>query len=174
MAGEHAPAAGQPGAGRNIPHWGDGAVRPGTSGRVGPVFNPATGQQTAQVDLADTGEVDSAVRSATEAARGWREASLSRRSAVLFAFRELLHERTNELADIITSEHGKVTSDARGEVARGLENAEFATGIPQLLKGSFSEQASAGVDVYSIRQPVGVVAGITPFNFPAMVPLWMS
>ena len=92
---------------------------------------------------------------------------------MLFAFRELLHARTDELAEVITSEHGKVLADARGEVARGLENAEFATGIPHLLKGSYSEQASAGVDVYSIRQPLGVVAGITPFNFPAMVPLWM-
>jgi malonate-semialdehyde dehydrogenase (acetylating)/methylmalonate-semialdehyde dehydrogenase len=158
---------------RTIPHWIDGAVRPGTSGRVGPVFNPATGEQTAQVHLADTAEVDLAVASATRAAAGWREASLSRRAAVLFAFRELLHERTDALAEIITAEHGKVLSDARGEVARGLENAEFATGVPHLLKGSFSEQASTGVDVYSIRQPLGVVAGITPFNFPAMVPLWM-
>jgi malonate-semialdehyde dehydrogenase (acetylating)/methylmalonate-semialdehyde dehydrogenase len=156
-----------------ISHWIDGAVRLGTSGRVGPVFNPATGEQTAEVDFADASEVDLAVSSATGAARGWREASLSRRSAVLFAFRELLHERVDELAHLVTSEHGKVVNDARGEVARGLENAEFATGIPHLLKGSYSEQAAAGVDVYSIRQPVGVVAGITPFNFPAMVPLWM-
>ncbi len=157
-----------------ISHWINGTVRPGTSGRVGPVFNPATGEQTGEVDLADVSEVETTVASATEAARGWRESSLSRRAAVLFAFRELLHERADELAAIITSEHGKVISDARGEVARGLENAEFATGIPQLLKGSYSEQASTGIDVYSIRQPVGVVAGITPFNFPAMVPLWMG
>jgi malonate-semialdehyde dehydrogenase (acetylating)/methylmalonate-semialdehyde dehydrogenase len=156
-----------------ISHWVAGAVQPGTSGRVGPVFNPATGEQTAEVDLADAAEIDAVVASATEAARGWRESSLSRRAAVLFAFRELLHERADELAEIITSEHGKVLSDARGEVARGLENAEFATGIPHLLKGGYSEQASAGVDVYSIRQPVGVVAGVTPFNFPVMVPLWM-
>ncbi len=156
-----------------ISHWIDGATRPGTSGRVGPVYNPATGDQTAEVDLADAAEVGLAVTSATEAARGWRESSLSRRSAVLFAFRELLHARADELADIVTSEHGKVTADARGEVARGLENAEFAAGIPHLLKGSYSEQAATGVDVYSIRQPIGVVAGITPFNFPAMVPLWM-
>jgi malonate-semialdehyde dehydrogenase (acetylating)/methylmalonate-semialdehyde dehydrogenase len=107
------------------------------------------------------------------ASREWRASSLSKRAAVLFAFRELLHERTDELAAIITAEHGKVLSDAAGEIARGLENVEFATGVPQLLKGGFSEQASAGVDVYSIRQPLGVVAGITPFNFPAMVPLWM-
>ena len=107
------------------------------------------------------------------AAKQWRSSSLSRRSAVLFAFRELLHTRTDELAAIITAEHGKVLSDAAGEIARGLENVEFAAGVPQLLKGGFSEQAATGVDVYSIRQPLGVVAGITPFNFPAMVPLWM-
>jgi malonate-semialdehyde dehydrogenase (acetylating) / methylmalonate-semialdehyde dehydrogenase len=156
-----------------IPHWVDGAVRPGTSGRTGPVFNPATGEQTGEVDLASAEEVDRAVASAKQAAAPWRDASLSRRAAVLFAFRELLHEHASELAEIVTSEHGKVPGDARGEVARGLENAEFATGIPNLLKGAYSEQAATGVDVYSIRQPLGVVAGITPFNFPAMVPLWM-
>ncbi len=156
-----------------ISHWIDGAVTPGTSGRVGPVFNPATGEQTGEVDLASSAEVDRAVASAAAAAEKWRESSLSRRAAVLFAFRELLHQRSGDLAAIVTSEHGKVLSDAKGEVARGLENAEFATGIPNLLKGSYSEQASTGVDVYSIRQPIGVVAGITPFNFPAMVPLWM-
>ena len=156
-----------------IAHWIGGTEHAGASGRVGPVFNPATGEQTAEVDLASTAEVAHAVAVAKEAAAGWRTASLSRRSAVLFKFRELLAERSGELAAIITSEHGKVLSDAAGEVARGLENAEFATGIPHLMKGSFSEQAATGVDVYSIRQPLGVVAGITPFNFPAMVPLWM-
>jgi malonate-semialdehyde dehydrogenase (acetylating) / methylmalonate-semialdehyde dehydrogenase len=156
-----------------ISHWINGASVAGTSGRLGPVFNPATGEQTGEVDLASAAEVDTAVRSAAAAAVGWRESSLSRRAAVLFAFRELLHAQAADLAAVVTSEHGKVLSDAKGEVARGLENAEFATGIPHLLKGSFSEQASAGVDVYSIRQPLGVVAGITPFNFPAMVPLWM-
>jgi malonate-semialdehyde dehydrogenase (acetylating)/methylmalonate-semialdehyde dehydrogenase len=160
--------------GKRISHWIDGALRPGASGRVAPVFNPASGQQAGEVDLADAGEVDLAVSSATRAARAWRESSLSRRAAVLFAFRELLHQHADELAEIVTSEHGKVVSDARGEVARGLENAEFAAGVPHLLKGGYSEQAATGVDVYSIRQPVGVVAGITPFNFPAMVPLWMS
>jgi malonate-semialdehyde dehydrogenase (acetylating)/methylmalonate-semialdehyde dehydrogenase len=156
-----------------IAHWIGGAETAGTSGRVGPVHNPATGEQTAEVDLASTAELDHAVAVAKEAAVAWRSASLSRRSAVLFAFRELLHARSGELAAIITREHGKVLSDAAGEIARGLENAEFATGIPQLMKGSYSEQAATGVDVYSIRQPLGVVAGITPFNFPAMVPLWM-
>ena len=156
-----------------IAHWIGGAERAGTSGRVGPVFNPATGEQTGEVDLASAADVAQAVAAAKEAAVGWRSASLSRRSAVLFKFRELLAERAGDLAAVITSEHGKVLSDAAGEVARGLENAEFATGIPHLLKGAYSEQAATGVDVYSIRQPLGVVAGITPFNFPGMVPLWM-
>jgi malonate-semialdehyde dehydrogenase (acetylating)/methylmalonate-semialdehyde dehydrogenase len=158
---------------QRISHWIGGASVAGTSGRVGPVFNPATGEQTGEVDLASATELDIAVTAATAAASKWRECSLSRRSGVLFAFRELLHAKAAELAAVVTSEHGKVLGDAQGEVARGLENAEFATGIPHLLKGSFSEQASAGVDVYSIRQPLGVVAGITPFNFPVMVPLWM-
>ncbi|MEU4242777.1 CoA-acylating methylmalonate-semialdehyde dehydrogenase [Actinoplanes sp. NPDC026619] len=156
-----------------IAHWIGGAEHAGTSGRVGPVFNPATGEQTGEVDLASAAEVSAAVAVAKEAGVAWRSASLSKRSAVLFAFRELLAAKSGELAAVITSEHGKVLSDAAGEVARGLENAEFATGIPHLMKGSYSEQASTGVDVYSIRQPLGVVAGITPFNFPAMVPLWM-
>ncbi|MEU4164018.1 CoA-acylating methylmalonate-semialdehyde dehydrogenase [Actinoplanes sp. NPDC026670] len=157
----------------HIAHWIGGAETAGTSGRVGPVYNPATGEQIATVDLADGKELDAAVKVAKEAARSWREASLSKRSAVLFKFRELLASRTGEIAAIVTREHGKVLADAAGEVARGLENVEFATGIPHLMKGNFSEQAATGVDVYSIRQPLGVVAGITPFNFPAMVPLWM-
>src|SRR4051794_6598444 len=157
----------------HISHWIDGRPTPGTSGRTSPVYNPATGAVTGEVDLASVEELDTAVASASAAAKEWRSASLSHRSAVLFAFRELLHARTPELAAIITSEHGKVLSDAAGEIARGLENVEFAAGVPQLLKGGFSEQAATGVDVYSIRQPLGVVAGITPFNFPAMVPLWM-
>ena len=156
-----------------ITHWIDGRPQDGTSGRSAPVYNPATGQVTAEVDLASAGEVDSAVASASAAAAQWRHASLSKRAAVLFTFRELLHARTPELAAIITAEHGKVLSDAEGEIARGLENVEFAAGVPNLLKGGFSEQAASGVDVFSIRQPLGVVAGITPFNFPAMVPLWM-
>src|SRR5689334_1240787 len=159
--------------GQQIGHWIDGRRTPGTSGRTAPVFNPASGEQTGAVALASAGEVGAAVRSAAAAAVEWRRASLSRRSAVLFAFRELLHRRTPELAEVITAEHGKVLSDAAGEIARGLENVEFAAGVPNLLKGGFSEQAASGVDVYSIRQPLGVVAGITPFNFPVMVPLWM-
>jgi len=159
--------------GQQIGHWIDGRRTPGSSGRTAPVFNPASGEQTGDVALASTGEVGAAVASAVAAARSWRSASLSRRAAVLFAFRELLHAHADELAALVTAEHGKVLADAAGEVARGLENVEFATGVPQLLKGGYSEQAATGVDVYSIRQPLGVVAGITPFNFPAMVPLWM-
>ncbi len=156
-----------------ISHWIDGRVSAGASGRTSPVFDPATGQQTGEVDLAGTDEVAGAVAAAKRAAVEWRRSSLSQRAAVLFKMRELLHERTDELAAIVTAEHGKVLADAAGEVARGLENVEFATGVPHLLKGGFSEQVSGGVDVYSIRQPLGVVAGITPFNFPVMVPLWM-
>jgi malonate-semialdehyde dehydrogenase (acetylating)/methylmalonate-semialdehyde dehydrogenase len=157
-----------------ITHWIDGARVDGTSGRTSPVYNPATGLQTADVDLASADEVAAAVASAKAAAAEWRSSSLSTRAAVVFAFRELLHAHADDLAKIVTSEHGKVLADAHGEVARGLENVEFAAGIPNLLKGGFSEQASTGVDVYSIRQPLGVVAGITPFNFPTMVPLWMA
>jgi malonate-semialdehyde dehydrogenase (acetylating)/methylmalonate-semialdehyde dehydrogenase len=156
-----------------IPHWINGQELPSTSGRTAPVFNPATGEQTAEVGLATLDELNQAVASAVVAGHAWRQASLSRRAAVVFAFRDLLHHRADELAAIITSEHGKVLSDAHGEIARGLENVEFACGVPQLMKGGFSEQAATGVDVYSIRQPLGVVAGITPFNFPTMVPLWM-
>jgi malonate-semialdehyde dehydrogenase (acetylating)/methylmalonate-semialdehyde dehydrogenase len=157
-----------------IAHWLDGALATGTSGRTSQVFNPATGEQTGEVGLASRADVDRAVAGAKAAAKEWRSASLSRRSAVLFAFRELLHAKSGELAAIVTAEHGKVLADAAGEVARALENVEFACGVPQLMKGGFSEQAATGVDVYSIRQPLGVVAGITPFNFPAMVPLWMA
>ena len=156
-----------------ISHWIGGGLQEGTSGRTSPVYNPATGEVSGQVDLASADEVDAAVRSAAAAAAAWRSSSLSARSAVLFALRQLLHDRADELAAVITAEHGKTHTDALGEIARGLENVEFATGVPQLLKGGFSEQAATGVDVYSIRQPLGVVAGITPFNFPAMVPLWM-
>ncbi len=156
-----------------ISHWIDGRPTPGTSGRTSSVFDPATGLQSAEVDLAGADDIKQAVASAVAASKQWRSASLSKRAAVLFAFREQLHQRSEELAAIVTAEHGKVLADAAGEIARGLENVEFATGVPHLMKGGFSEQAGTGVDVYSIRQPLGVVAGITPFNFPAMVPLWM-
>ncbi|HET7683893.1 MAG TPA: CoA-acylating methylmalonate-semialdehyde dehydrogenase [Marmoricola sp.] len=158
---------------KRISHWIDGHVRPGESGPVLPVHNPATGEQTGATDRATVAEVDEAVRSAKAAAADWRTSSLSRRSEVLFAFRQLVHDRADEIAAVVTAEHGKVHADALGEVSRGLENVEFACGVPQLLKGGFSEHAATGVDVYSVRQALGVVAGITPFNFPVMVPLWM-
>jgi len=163
-----APAAVKP-----INHWISGARYSGQSGRSGPVFNPATGEQSGAVDFATAEEVDRAVQAAKAAFPAWRSLSLAKRAEVLFAFRELVHARRKEIASILTAEHGKVLSDAMGEVTRGLEVIEFCCGIPHLLKGGMSEQASTGVDVYSIRQPLGVVAGITPFNFPAMVPMWM-
>jgi len=156
-----------------ISHWIDGKVVESTSGRAGPVYNPATGEQTGSVGLADAEEVDAAVDAALTMAPEWRATSLSKRAEVMFRLRELIDANRKEIAAILSSEHGKVLSDAMGEVARGLENVEYACGIPQLLKGEYSEQAATGVDVYSIRQPLGVVAGITPFNFPAMVPMWM-
>jgi malonate-semialdehyde dehydrogenase (acetylating)/methylmalonate-semialdehyde dehydrogenase len=158
---------------KRISHWIGGHVVEGGSGRSGPVYNPALGQQTGAVDFATPEEVDSAVQAAKEAFESWRAMSLSKRTAIFFQIRELVHERHEEIARILTAEHGKVLSDAMGEVARGLEVIEYCCGIPELLKGGFSEQASTGIDVYSIRQPLGVVAGITPFNFPAMVPMWM-
>ena len=163
-----APAAVKP-----INHWISGAPYAGTSGRSGPVFNPATGQQSGAVDFATVEEVDRAVQAAKAAFPAWRALSIAKRAEILFAIRELVHERREEIAKILTAEHGKVLSDAIGEVTRGLEVIEFCCGIPHLLKGGMTEQASTGVDVYSIRQPLGVVAGITPFNFPAMVPMWM-
>ena len=168
-----APTVGRDGTITRIPHWIDGARVDGTSGRTGPVFNPAAGVQTGAVDLASAEEVDAAVQSANRALPGWRTMSLARRAELFFAIREIFHAHREDLAKLLTAEHGKVLTDAMGEVARGLEVIEFACGIPTLLKGEFSEQASTGIDVYSIRQPVGVVAGITPFNFPAMVPMWM-
>src|ERR671919_2698960 len=156
-----------------VSHWIGGQTIAGESGRSGPVYNPAKGIQTKEVDFASVEEVDRAVQTAKEAATTWRKVSLSKRQDLFFAIRELIHQRKDEIAAILTEEHGKVFSDAQGEVQRGLEVVEFACGIPTLLKGDFSEQASTGIDVYSIRQPLGVVAGITPFNFPAMVPMWM-
>jgi malonate-semialdehyde dehydrogenase (acetylating)/methylmalonate-semialdehyde dehydrogenase len=158
---------------RRIGHWIGGQAVEGGPGRTGPVWDPATGERQAEVALASAEEVNLAVRVAREAFSEWRAMPLSRRSDVLFRFRELLDANRKDLAALVTSEHGKTTTDALGEVARGIENVEFACGAQQLLKGEYSEQASTGVDVYSIRQPLGVVAGITPFNFPVMVPLWM-
>jgi malonate-semialdehyde dehydrogenase (acetylating) / methylmalonate-semialdehyde dehydrogenase len=156
-----------------VPHVIGGKEQFPTSGNFGKIYNPATGLQSAQVGFASVAEVDAAVAVAKAAFPAWRSTSLSRRAEVLFKLRQLVDENRKEIAKLLTAEHGKVLPDALGEVARGLENIEFACGIPNLLKGGFSEQAATGVDVYSIRQPLGVVAGITPFNFPAMVPMWM-
>jgi malonate-semialdehyde dehydrogenase (acetylating)/methylmalonate-semialdehyde dehydrogenase len=156
-----------------ISHWIGGRSVAGTSGREGPVYDPATGRLAKHVDLASVEEVGAAVAAAKAAFPGWRATSLSKRTDIMFRIRNLVEANRHELAAHLTAEHGKVPSDALGEIARGLENLEFACGIPNLLKGGFSEQVSGGVDVYQIRQPLGVVAGITPFNFPAMVPMWM-
>ncbi|HKF31810.1 MAG TPA: CoA-acylating methylmalonate-semialdehyde dehydrogenase [Jatrophihabitantaceae bacterium] len=158
---------------RTIQHWIAGHLTTGGSGRTAPVWNPATGEQQAEVLLAESADVDTAVKAAAQAFESWRDSSLSKRTAVLFAFRQRVFEYADELAATISDEHGKVIADARGEVQRGLEVIEFACGIPQLLKGEYSDQVSSGVDSYSFRQPLGVVAGITPFNFPVMVPMWM-
>jgi len=157
---------------QQITHWIDGKPYGGTTERSADVFDPATGQVTGRVDLADSAVVDLAVQSASAAASAWGQSSLSSRTRVMFRFRELLDARKEDVAALITAEHGKVLSDAVGEVTRGLEVVEFACGIPHLLKGGFSENVSTRVDVYSIRQALGVVAVISPFNFPAMVPLW--
>ena len=155
-----------------IGHWIDGAPRAGASGRTAPVFNPATGQTTADVALADEADIAAALASAQRGFETWSRYSIARRQQVIFAFRELLNSRRAELAAIITAEHGKVLSDAMGEIARGLEVVDLACGFPTLLKGGFSENVSTDIDVYTIRQPLGVTAIISPFNFPAMVPLW--
>jgi malonate-semialdehyde dehydrogenase (acetylating)/methylmalonate-semialdehyde dehydrogenase len=157
-----------------ITHWIDGKPWGGVADRNGKVYDPATGQVASQVDFATEADVDQAVAAASAAWRTWRHASLAARSNVLFGFRELLNQRKAYLAAIVTAEHGKVLSDAAGEVQRALESVEYACGIPQLLKGDFSENASTRVDVYSLRQPLGVVGIISPFNFPAMVPLWFA
>ena len=161
-----------PVAGR-VSHWISGRIVAGTSGREGPVYDPATGAVTRHVDFASADELATAVAAAKAAFPAWRATSLSKRTDILFRIRNLVEQRRTEIAAHLTAEHGKVPSDALGEVARGLENLEFACGVPNLLKGGFTEQASTGVDVFQIRQPLGVVAGITPFNFPAMVPMWM-
>jgi len=153
-------------------HWMNGASYEGSGGRFSDVTNPATGEVSAQLALASEADVDAVVAAAKAAFPGWRDTSLARRTQVMFAFRELLNARQEELAAIITSEHGKVLSDALGEVARGQEVVEFACGMPHLVKGAFTENASTKVDVHSVRQPLGVVGIIAPFNFPAMVPMW--
>ena len=158
---------------RAVNHWVGGQHVASQSGRHGVVWNPATGQPQAHVDLASVADVDLAVAAAQAAFPAWRATPLSRRAEILFKLRELADANRRQIAELVSREHGKTVADAMGEVARGLENIEFACGAPQMLKGSFSEQASRGVDVYQIRQPLGVVAGITPFNFPAMVPMWM-
>ena len=158
---------------KHATHWIGGKPWTGEAAQRGDIYNPATGQVSGTVDFASAAEVDAAVSAAAAAFKVWGEMSLVKRAGVLFAFRELIRARSGDLAAAISAEHGKVESDAAGEVARGLEVVEFACGIPHLLKGGFSENVSTGVDAYSIRQPLGVVAGITPFNFPAMVPMWM-
>jgi malonate-semialdehyde dehydrogenase (acetylating)/methylmalonate-semialdehyde dehydrogenase len=158
---------------KHVSHWIGGRVWDGAAERRGDIYNPATGQVTGTVDFASATVVGDAVAAAAKALPGWRSFSLAKRTNVLFAFRELLNDHRGELAELVSAEHGKVTSDADGEVARGLEVVEFACGLGHLLKGDYSENVSTGVDAYSIRQPLGVVAGITPFNFPAMVPMWM-
>ena len=158
---------------RTIQHWIAGELTSGSGDRPSPVFNPATGEVQAEVLLGSQGDVDAAIDSAWDAFPGWSQTSVSARTKVLFAFRELVNANAQRIAEAITDEHGKVLSDALGELQRGLEVVEFACGIPQLMKGEFSDQVSSGVDSFSFREPVGVCAGITPFNFPAMVPMWM-
>ncbi len=158
---------------KQIEHWVGGASSPGSSDRTAPVYNPATGAQTGEVALASAADVDRVVSVAAKAFETWRYSSLSQRQNIMFAFREIVAARRREIAETLTAEHGKTIDDALGEVQRGLEVVEFACNIAHLVKGEFSEQVSTGVDTYTIRQPLGVVAGITPFNFPAMVPMWM-
>lgn len=155
-----------------IPHWIDGARYISTSGMTSPIFNPATGEMTGLVALADEAEIKLAIDSAQRGFALWSEFSIAKRQTVLFQFRELVNARKGDLAAIITAEHGKVPSDALGEIHRGLEVVELATGFPHLVKGAFSESVSTGIDVYSLRQPIGVAGIISPFNFPAMVPMW--
>ncbi len=156
-----------------ISHWIGGKVVPGESGRTGPVYNPVTGEQTHEVDFATVEELDRAVEIAKETFPEWRAMPLSKRSALFFRMREVLDQRKTDIAKVIVRQHGKCLFDALAEVERGVELLEFAAGMPHLLKGDYSEQVTTGYDLFSVRQPLGVVAGITPFNFPAMVPMWM-
>ncbi len=158
---------------RDIPHFIDGRGLPGASGRYGEVFDPNTGQIQAKVALASAAEVDLAVQAALKAQAGWAATNPQRRARVMFEFKRLLEAHMGELAELLSSEHGKVLADSRGDIQRGLEVIEFSCGVPHLMKGEFTEGAGTGIDVWSMRQPLGVVAGITPFNFPAMIPMWM-
>ncbi len=158
---------------RDIRHFIDGAAFDGASGRFGDVFNPNTGEVQARVQLATTGDVDRAVQAAQNAFDGWSSTNPQRRARVMFDFKRLVEARMDELADLLSSEHGKVIADSKGDIQRGLEVIEFACGIPHALKGEYTQGAGPGIDVYSMRQPLGVVAGITPFNFPGMIPMWM-
>ena len=158
---------------RDVPHIIDGCAEAGALDRFGEVFNPNTGQVQARVPFASAAEVDEAVQAALKAQVGWAATNPQRRARVMFEFKRLIEARMGELAELLSSEHGKVLADSRGDLQRGLEVVEFCCGLPHLIKGEFSEGAGPGIDVWSLRQPVGVAAGITPFNFPAMIPLWM-
>lgn len=158
---------------RDIAHFVDGRAAPGTSGRFGDVFDPNTGEIQARVALASASDLDAAVQAAVKAQGAWAATNPQRRARVMFEFKRLVEARMTELAELLSSEHGKVVADSRGDIQRGLEVIEFACGIPHAMKGEYSEGAGPGIDVYSMRQPLGVVAGITPFNFPAMIPMWM-
>ena len=158
---------------KDIGHWIDGRRVAGTSGRYGDIFNPSVGERSGRVAFASAAEIDAAVQAARAALPGWADTTPLRRARLLFRLKDLLEQHSDELAALISAEHGKTLADAKGEVVRGIEVVEFACGIPQLLKGEFSENVGTGVDLLSFRQPLGVCAGITPFNFPAMVPLWM-
>ncbi|HEX4740955.1 MAG TPA: aldehyde dehydrogenase family protein, partial [Caulobacteraceae bacterium] len=158
---------------RQIEHFIDGRSARGGGQRFGDVFNPNTGEVQARVAFGEAADLDGAVRAAAKAQEGWAAANPQRRGRVMFEFKRLVEARMDELAELLSSEHGKVIADSRGDVQRGLEVIEFACGIPHALKGEYTEGAGPGIDVYSMRQPLGVVAGITPFNFPAMIPMWM-
>ena len=158
---------------RELSHFVGGKHLGGESGRFGDVFNPTSGTLAARVPLASRGEVERVIANAKEAFAGWSETSPVTRARVMFRYKELIERQLDELALLISNEHGKVLSDAKGSIQRGLEVVEFACGIPHLMKGEYSDNITAGMDLYSIRQPLGVCAGITPFNFPAMVPMWM-
>src|SRR5690625_5197270 len=158
---------------QDVVHFIQGQKTAGTGSQKQPVYNPATGEVARQLVLGTTQDVDNAVAAAKAAAPGWADTSPLRRARIMFKFLELMHKHTDELAAILTAEHGKVFSDAQGEIARGIDVIEFACGIPQLLKGDYTDQVANGLDNWTLRQPLGVVAGITPFNFPCMVPCWM-